>query len=86
VKRSLKFGRSMITAKAWWAAFEEENREKLHVVLRTAEELRMRDCGLDEFFRAHLDADTDNIHAVLLYLDYRRAREAWERKRKGPKT
>lgn len=86
VKRSLKFGRSMITAKAWWAAFEEENREKLHVVLRTAEELRMRDCGLDEFFHAHLDADTDNIHAVLLYLDYRRAREAWERKRKGPKT
>lgn len=82
VKKSLKFGRSMITAKAWWSSFEEENRERLHVVLRTAEELRLRDCGLDEFFSAYLQAGTDNIRAALLYLDYKRARDEWERKRK----
>jgi len=84
VKKSLKFGRSMVSAKTWWAAFEEENQDKLHVVLRTAEEMHLRDCGLDEFFRAYMDSNTENIQAVLLYLDYRRAREAWERKRKGP--
>jgi ATP-dependent Clp protease ATP-binding subunit ClpX len=82
VKKSLKFGRSMQTAKAWWSSFEEENRERLHVVLRAAEELRLRDCGLDEFFKVYLDAGTDNIRAVLLFLDYRRARDEWERKRK----
>jgi hypothetical protein len=72
----------MQTAKAWWSSFEEENRERLHVVLRAAEELRLRDCGLDEFFKVYLDAGTDNIRAVLLFLDYRRARDEWERKRK----
>ncbi|MBK9472065.1 MAG: AAA family ATPase [bacterium] len=84
VKKSLKFGKSMLTARKWWSAFEEENRLRLHVVLRTAEELRMRDCGLDEFFSAYLDANTDNIHSVLLFLDYRRSRDEWERKRKAP--
>ena len=44
----------------------------------------MRDCGLDEFFSAYLDANTDNIHSVLLFLDYRRSRDEWERKRKAP--
>lgn len=85
VKKSLKFSRSMISAKAWWSAFEEENQEKLHVVLRTAEELRMRDCSLDEYFRAYLDANTESAHAVLLYVDYKRALDEWQRKRKGPK-
>lgn len=82
VKKSLKFGRSMISAKTWWATFEEENKDKLHIVLRTAEEMRMRDCGLDEFFRTYMDANTENIKAMLLYLDFRRARDAWERRRK----
>ncbi|MBK8168076.1 MAG: AAA family ATPase [bacterium] len=82
VKKSLKFGRSMVSAKTWWATFEEENKDRLHVVLRTAEEMRMRDCGLDEFFRTYMDANTENIKAMLLYLDFRRARDAWERNRK----
>jgi hypothetical protein len=84
VKKSLKFGKSMLTARKWWSTFEDANRGRLHVVLRTAEELRMRDCGLDEFFNAYLDANCDNIHSVLLYLDYRRSRDEWERKRKAP--
>ena len=71
-------------ARKWWSAFEEENRLRLHVVLRTAEELLMPDCGLDVFFSAYLDANTDNIHSVLLFLDYRRSRDEWERKRKAP--
>lgn len=86
VKKSLKFGRSMQTAKAWWSAFEQENEGRLHVVLRAAEELRMRDCSLDEFFRAYMEAATENIRAVLLYLDYRRAREEWLRKRQPPEA
>ena len=36
VKKSLKFGKSMLTARKWWSAFEEENRLRLHVVLGTA--------------------------------------------------
>jgi ATP-dependent Clp protease ATP-binding subunit ClpX len=84
VKKSLKFGKSMLTARKWWSTFEDANRGRLHVVLRTAEELRMRDCGLDEFFNAYLDANCDNIHSVLLYLDFRRSRDEWERKRKAP--
>lgn len=85
VKKSLKFGRSMVSAKTWWATFEEQNKDRLHVVLRTAEEMRLRDCGLDEFFRTYMDANTENIKAMLLYLDFRRARDAWERNRNGPK-
>ncbi|MBK6734230.1 MAG: AAA family ATPase [bacterium] len=84
VKKSLKFGKSMLTARKWWSAFEEgeppaaargaaHGRGTAHARLRAG-----------RVFNAYLDANTDNIHSVLLFLDYRRSRDEWERKRKAP--
>ncbi len=71
------------SAKKWWAAFEHENANQLQLVLRTAEELKIRKATLDEFFLACIYSNCDNILATLHYLDYRKLKETEDRKKRA---
>ena len=58
------------SALKWWGAFEEENKHRLALVLRLAEELAGREATITEFFLAYVYSNTENIQANLHYLDY----------------
>jgi ATP-dependent Clp protease ATP-binding subunit ClpX len=76
------YARASTGARRWWDEFDAMNRERLHVVLRVAEELRRRGVGLVEFHHAAIGSGTDNIRAVLHYLDYELSKREAEKDRK----
>lgn len=69
-------------ARKWWEAFEEENSQRLALIVRLAEELAVRKATITEFFLAYVYSNVDNIRAILYYLDYTRVKKQDERKKK----
>lgn len=57
-------------ARQWWLAFEEENKAKIALVLKVAQEIQKRGATITDFFLAYVYSNTDNIQATLAYLDY----------------
>jgi hypothetical protein len=82
VKERLDWGNTTGSARKWWEAFEAENRHRLPLVLRLAEELAARQATVTEFFLAYVYSNTDNIQANLSYLDYTRLKKQEERKKR----
>lgn len=70
------------SARKWWEAFESENKHRLALVLRLAEELQVRKATITEFFLAYVYSNTDNIQANLHYLDYTRLKKEEEKKKR----
>jgi ATP-dependent Clp protease ATP-binding subunit ClpX len=84
VKKDLDWEHTTGSARKWWNAFEEENKTRVPLVIRLAEELKVRKATITEFFLAYVYSNTDNIQANLHYLDYVRIKREEEQKRKGP--
>lgn len=68
------------SARKWWEAFVAENRSRLPLVLRLAEELAIRKATITEFFLSYVYSNTDNIQANLHYLDYIRLKKEQEKR------
>ncbi|TWT98600.1 AAA family ATPase [Stieleria varia] len=81
----LSWGITTGSARKWWTAFEEENKNRPALLLRTVEELANRDASVTEFFLAYVYSATDNIQANLYYLDYSRLKKAEEKRKKKKK-
>ena len=81
-KKKLDWENTTGSARKWWEAFETENKHRVALVLRLAEELANRKATITEFFLAYVYSNTDNIQANLHYLDYTRLKKEEERKRK----
>jgi type IV secretory pathway TraG/TraD family ATPase VirD4 len=71
------------SAKRWWDTFESENKSRLELVVRLAEELSIRKGTITEFFLAYVYSNTDNIQANLNYLDYTRLKKEEEKKKRS---
>ena len=82
VKEKLDWVNTTGSAKKWWEAFETENKHRVALVLRLAEELQNRKATITEFFLAYVYSNTDNIQANLHYLDYTRLKKEEEKKKK----
>lgn len=82
VRKELDWDQTTGSARKWWEAFEAENQQRLGVVLRLAEELRLRKATVTEFFLAYVYSNTDNIQANLHYLDYTRLKKEEERRKR----
>lgn len=82
VKSKIDWNNTTGSAKKWWEAFEQENKNKLTLVLRLAEELLIRKATITEFFLAYVYSNTDNIQANLNYFDYTRLKKEEEKKKK----
>jgi type IV secretory pathway TraG/TraD family ATPase VirD4 len=82
VKKKLEWESTTGSARKWWEAFENENKHRLALVLRLAEELQNRKATITEFFLAYVYSNTDNIQANLSYLDYTRLKKEEERRKK----
>ena len=65
-------------AREWWIEFEKENRHRPQLLFRLAEELRNRGNTILDFHRSCLESKTPDIQANLYYLDYRRAKAAYD--------
>jgi hypothetical protein len=76
--KKIESDNTTVVARSWWKAFEDENRDRLGLVLRLAEELETRKATINDLFRCHLDSGTDNIQATLFYLDYQRLKKSHE--------
>ncbi len=81
-KKKLDWDNTTGSARKWWEAFENENKHRVALVLRLAEELAVRKATITEFFLAYVYSNTDNIQANLHYLDYTRLKKEEERKRR----
>lgn len=81
-KKKLDWDNTTGSARKWWEAFENENKERSALVLRLAEELQNRKATITEFFLAYVYSNTDNIQANLCYLDYTRLKKEEEKKRR----
>ena len=82
IRKKLDWDNTIGSARTWWEAFETENKPRLNLVVRLAEELLNRKCTITDFFRAYVYSNTDNIQANLSYLDYTRLKKAEEEKKK----
>lgn len=82
VKKNLDWDNTTGSARKWWEAFESENKTRMALVLRLAEELQNRTATITEFFLAYVYSNTDNIQANLSYLDYTRLKKEEEKKKK----
>ena len=82
VKKTLDWENTTGSARKWWEAFESENKTRMPLVLRLAEELQVRKATITEFFLAYVYSNTDNIQANLSYLDYTRLKKEEEKKKK----
>jgi hypothetical protein len=82
VKKTLDWDNTTGSARKWWEAFENENKTRMPLVLRLAEELQVRKATITEFFLAYVYSNTDNIQANLSYLDYTRLKKEEEKKKK----
>jgi ATP-dependent Clp protease ATP-binding subunit ClpX len=85
VKKDLDWENTTGSARKWWNTFEEENKTRMPLVVRLAEELRNRKATITEFFLAYVYSNTDNIMANLHYLDYVRIKKEEEGKKKDDK-
>ncbi len=81
-KKRLDWDNTTGSARKWWEAFENENKHRVNLVLRLAEELQNRKATITEFFLAYVYSNTDNIQANLCYLDYTRLKKEEEKKRR----
>lgn len=81
-KKKLDWENTTGSARKWWEAFENENKHRVGLVLRLAEELSGRKATITEFFLAYVYSNTDNIQANLHYLDYTRLKKEEEKKRR----
>jgi ribosomal protein L7/L12 len=82
VRKSLDWDNTTGSARKWWVTFEEENKSRVALVLRLAEELAGRKATITEFFLAYVYSNTDNIQANLHYLDYARLKKEEEAKKR----
>lgn len=82
VRKTLDWDNTTGSARKWWEAFESENKTRMPLVLRLAEELQVRKATITEFFLAYVYSNTDNIQANLSYLDYTRLKKEEEKKKK----
>lgn len=81
VKRdALDWDQTTGSARKWWETFETENKHRPALILKLAEELKRRKATIAEFFLSYVYSNTDNIQANLHYLDYRRLKEAENKK------
>lgn len=83
VKAGLDWESTTGSARHWWENFESENRLRIPLVLRLAEELLERKATITEFFLAYVYSNTDNIQANLFYLDYTRLKKEEERRKQA---
>ena len=82
VMQKIEWSNTTGSARKWWSEFQRENRQKLSLILRLAEELASRNATVTEFFLAYVYSNTDSIQANLLYLDYTRLKKEHDRTRK----
>lgn len=69
MRAKLDWDETVEVAKEWWEAFEQQNAEKLNVVVALMEELANRKATITEFFLAYLYSNEEDIEGNLAYLD-----------------
>lgn len=80
-KPSIGWGEISGGAKTWWSKLEADNSEQPRLLLRVAEEIKLRESTITEFYQAFVYSNSDLIQANLSYLDYSRVRQEEEKKR-----
>lgn len=62
------------SARSFWVNLEEQKLLPLRTIVRLAEELASRNASISEFFNSYIHSNTDNVQAILHYMDYTRIR------------
>jgi tetratricopeptide (TPR) repeat protein len=79
VKQALKWREADTPAREFWASVEKSNAQQIGRVLQIAEELAIRGATIDDYYKAYLFSNTDNVQANLSYVDYVRLKDtAWD--------
>jgi hypothetical protein len=79
--RCLGWRQTPATARFWWLSLEHYFEHQSALILRFVEELRNRKSTIYEAYLAYTEASTYDLYALLLYIDFARAkRQAEQRK------
>ncbi len=68
----LEYDKASSEARIWWQALGIENKNRMDLVLRLAEELAIRKATINEYYRAYRDCKIQNIQAALHFMDFQR--------------
>ncbi|HBO44518.1 MAG TPA: hypothetical protein DD670_11405 [Planctomycetaceae bacterium] len=85
----LNWGAESGSTRTWFESFLKDNSKdipKLRIVCRLLDEILVRQASINEFFLAYLYGATENIQAVLAYMDYRalKRQEEEQRRKRDP--
>ena len=78
---ALSFEDAARPAQNWWRSLRDTRSHDLAGVHFLARQLREREATINEFFTAGVFAQTQDLRAVLHYLDYKRIRDLEEKRR-----
>ncbi|MBU6301740.1 MAG: AAA family ATPase [Verrucomicrobia bacterium] len=70
-------------ARRWWEAFMKENEHKPALMLFLLEKLIIRQATLEQYYDAYVYSFTEDIQAVLHFLDYRLAKQQFEDRKRA---
>ncbi len=76
VMKKLEWDNAPRMAQEQWLRMKGKGERDLAVLLRLAEELAARNATLREFFMSYLHSNTNNLQAILHYLDYARLKKS----------
>jgi len=68
IKAELGWAQTVGVAREWWEEFEEQNANRLPLVIALAEEIRRKGGTIKEFFLAYLESGTESIDQNLIYM------------------
>jgi len=69
IKAELGWAETVGVAREWWEEFEEQNSNRLPLVIALAEEIRRKGGTIKEFFLAYLESGTESIDQNLIYME-----------------
>src|SRR5262249_24257379 len=79
VKQALKWRGADTPARGVWGFVEKSNAPQIGGVLQIAGEAAIPRATLDDYYKAYLFSNTDNVQANLSYVDYVRLKDtAWD--------
>jgi hypothetical protein len=84
VKELIDWRETIGEAREFWLQFEGQNKHRLQLVLRVAEELLARNTTITHFYRAYKISQSENIQACLHFHDYWDLKTKEEKKRGEP--
>lgn len=74
-RKLLGFSAATRPARKWWRALEQQNLDKLPVLLALTDRLRSSNATIQEFYEAYVRSNTESFDGVIHFMNYERIKK-----------